>query len=142
MYQSTLEGRFLSVDPLFAEMLGYGSAREMMENISDIGAQLYVEPDARTQLLERLMTWGAVSNLENQVYRKDGRLWHRESLLAEDAPDVILHDVPVTYVVGSGAHAQTFLAQIDQSVFPLHEGVYYAFVCQGCRTTATTYQQT
>jgi hypothetical protein len=36
----------------------------------------------------------------------------------------------------------TFLAQIDQAVFPLHEGVYYAFLCPTCRTTATAYQQT
>jgi hypothetical protein len=36
----------------------------------------------------------------------------------------------------------TFVAQIDQAVFPRHEGVYYAFVCVPCRTTATSYQQT
>lgn len=36
----------------------------------------------------------------------------------------------------------TFVAQIDQAAFPLHEGAYYAFICVPCRTTATTYQQT
>jgi hypothetical protein len=36
----------------------------------------------------------------------------------------------------------TFIAQIDQAVFPMQEGVYYAFICVGCRTTATAYQQT
>ena len=34
-----------------------------------------------------------------------------------------------------------FLAQIDQSAFPQHEGIYYAFLCAQCRITATTYQQ-
>lgn len=34
-----------------------------------------------------------------------------------------------------------FIAQIDQGAFK-DEGVYYAFVCGECRTTATTYQQT
>jgi hypothetical protein len=34
-----------------------------------------------------------------------------------------------------------FLAQIDQSVFPGHEGIYYAFLCAQCRITATSYQQ-
>lgn len=48
-----------------------------------------------------------------RVYRKDGRLWHRESLLAGGAAETVLNDVPVKYVVGSGAHAQTFLAEID-----------------------------
>jgi hypothetical protein len=35
-----------------------------------------------------------------------------------------------------------FLAQIDQGAFPLEEGTYYAFVCEACRTTAISYQQT
>jgi len=35
-----------------------------------------------------------------------------------------------------------FVAQIDQAAFRGYEGVYYAFVCEVCRTTATTYQQT
>jgi hypothetical protein len=34
-----------------------------------------------------------------------------------------------------------FLAQIDQSAFPGHEGIYYAFLCAQCRITATSYQQ-
>ena len=35
-----------------------------------------------------------------------------------------------------------FVAQIDNGHFSGHEGVYYAFLCASCRTTATTYQQT
>ena len=36
-----------------------------------------------------------------------------------------------------------FLAQIDHAeIEKASEGMYYAFVCQRCRTTATTYQQT
>ena len=36
----------------------------------------------------------------------------------------------------------TFLAQLDNSRFSGHEGVTYAFLCAGCRVTATCYQQT
>lgn len=79
MYQSTLEGRFIEVDPLFAEMLGYGSPREMVDCIRDIGAQLYVEQGVRGRLLEQLVRDGGISNFESQVYRKDGeRLWVAE----------------------------------------------------------------
>lgn len=35
-----------------------------------------------------------------------------------------------------------FLAQLDNGAFSGHEGTYYAFLCSGCRVTATTYQQT
>jgi hypothetical protein len=35
-----------------------------------------------------------------------------------------------------------FLAQIDNGHFSGYEGMYYAFLCRYCMTTATTYQQT
>lgn len=111
MYQSTLDGRFLSVDPLFAEMLGYGSAREMMEKIHDIGAQLYVDRDARAQLLERIMTWGAVSNLENQVYRKDGKvLWVSEYCRA-----VRRHDGTLDHFQGAFADISGYKAAATEA---------------------------
>jgi len=79
MYQSTLDGRFIEVDPLFADMLGYRSARDMIENIKDIGAQLYAQPDVRLQLIEQLQEHGAICNFETQLLRKDGSpLWVSE----------------------------------------------------------------
>ncbi len=47
-----------------------------------------------------------------QVFRKDGRLWHRESLLA-DGPDVVLAEYPVSFVVGSGRHSLTYLVEAE-----------------------------
>jgi len=35
-----------------------------------------------------------------------------------------------------------FIAQLDNAQFPSHEGIYYAFLCESCRITATAYQQT
>jgi PAS domain S-box-containing protein len=79
MYQSTLDGRFIEVDPLFADMLGYRSPQDMLENIKDIGAQLYVERDVRAHLVEELLSRGGICNFETRVYRKDGRkLWVSE----------------------------------------------------------------
>jgi len=40
------------------------------------------------------------------------------------------------------ATTMKFLAQLDNETFPHFEGIYYAFVCLECRTTATCYQQT
>lgn len=35
-----------------------------------------------------------------------------------------------------------FIGQVDQAQFPMHEGIYYAFLCAACRISATGYQQT
>src|ERR1700752_3321942 len=46
IFQSTPDGRFLSVNPAMARMYGYGSPEEMLDSITDTSAQIYVEADA------------------------------------------------------------------------------------------------
>ncbi len=48
-----------------------------------------------------------------EIYRKDGLLHHRELLRTKDGERVVLSDFPVRYVVGSGRHALTYLAEAD-----------------------------
>src|SRR5262245_11288032 len=55
----------------------------------------------------------APSKRRYQVSRQDGRLWHREFLLAEGAPDALLSEYPLQYVVGSGRHSLTYLVEAD-----------------------------
>ncbi len=45
------------------------------------------------------------------VYRRDGQLRHRETLLPPDGPMDVLQDHPVRYVVGSGRFTRTYLVQ-------------------------------
>jgi PAS domain S-box-containing protein len=79
VYLSTIEGRFVEVDPLLAEMLGYAGPQNLIDHVADIGAQLYVRPESRQQLLEQLLRQGSVCNFESQLYRKDGEvLWVSE----------------------------------------------------------------
>jgi hypothetical protein len=48
-----------------------------------------------------------------QVEHRDGKLWHRELLLAAGSNQVVLAEHPVRYVVGSGRHSLTYLAEAD-----------------------------
>jgi len=48
-----------------------------------------------------------------QVARKDGQLWHRELLLTSGPEEVILAEYPLKYVVGSGRHSLTYLAEAE-----------------------------
>ncbi|HRV42016.1 MAG TPA: PAS domain S-box protein [Syntrophales bacterium] len=76
MYRTTPEGRYLSLNPAFARMFGYSTPEEMMAEVTDIGRQLYVDPQRR-ELLKRLLNErGEVRNFEAQVYRRDGsKFW-------------------------------------------------------------------
>jgi len=72
IFQTTPGGRYLSVNHALAAMLGYASPEELMSSVTDVGHQLFVNPDDRMILLKRLDKQGAVTGFETQYYRKDG----------------------------------------------------------------------
>ena len=50
IYRSTLDGRFLTVNPALVRMLGYGWPEELLR--LDIGRDVYVDPEDRQRLIE------------------------------------------------------------------------------------------
>ena len=72
VYQSLMEGRYMSVNPMFASMHGYDSPSDVLGSVSDIGSQLYVLPEKRREMLELLLEQGQVTNFEVESRRKDG----------------------------------------------------------------------
>src|SRR5580698_9645438 len=60
IFQSTVEGRFLSVNPSMARMLGYDSPEDLIARVTDIKTQLYVSPDRREEVLRLLDEHGVV----------------------------------------------------------------------------------
>lgn len=54
----------------------------------------------------------AASGRRYEVVRQDGKLRHRETLIA-DGPPLVLNDFPLAYAVGSGRHAKTYLVEAD-----------------------------
>jgi PAS domain S-box-containing protein len=75
IYQTTPEGRYLSVNPAFARMFGFDSPKQMIATINDIGRQFYVYPEDRERLKALLAEKGEVEGFEAQVYRRDGRVF-------------------------------------------------------------------
>jgi two-component system, cell cycle sensor histidine kinase and response regulator CckA len=74
IFQSTPEGRFLTVNPAFARMLGYDSAEELLQTISDITTQYYVDAEERWRYMKMLAEQKYVENFEFEVRRKDGTI--------------------------------------------------------------------
>jgi diguanylate cyclase (GGDEF)-like protein/PAS domain S-box-containing protein len=76
IFQSTPEGRCLEVNPAFARMFGYGSAEEVIAEVTDVGRQLYADPARREELKRLLEAAGEVRAFEVEARRKDGKkMW-------------------------------------------------------------------
>ena len=76
IFQSTPEGRYISVNPAMANMLGYDSPQDLVASITDITQQVYVDPKSREEFKRLAREQGAATNFECQAYRKDGsKMW-------------------------------------------------------------------
>ena len=75
IFQSTPDGRFLSVNPAMAHMYGYASPEEMIQTITNISQQIYVNPDQRADFQRRLEAGGIVYDFVSQDWRKDGTVF-------------------------------------------------------------------
>jgi PAS domain S-box-containing protein len=69
--QTTPEGRILSINAAFAQMLGYDTPEEAMNTVTDITRQVYVNPEQRSELLRLVEAQGAIKEFELQFFRKD-----------------------------------------------------------------------
>jgi PAS domain S-box-containing protein len=74
IYQVTLEGRFINASPSMASILGYDSPEELMETVTDMGKQIYVNSKDRSTYLRMLEGEKDVADFECQFYRKDGTI--------------------------------------------------------------------
>ncbi|MHB8412953.1 MAG: PAS domain S-box protein [Candidatus Acidiferrales bacterium] len=80
IYQSTPDGRFISVNPAMAKMFGYASPEEMIEAISDIGNQLYIDSAQREEFKRAMEQFDVVERFETRVVQKDGtKIWISET---------------------------------------------------------------
>jgi len=76
IFQTDLEGRFISANPALASIHGYDSPEELIQTVTDIPHQLYVNPTDFTNLSKLLHIQGEAQGVETQMYRKDhSRHW-------------------------------------------------------------------
>jgi len=72
IFQTTPEGRYLSVNPALAQMYGYDSPGQLMTEVTDIAHQVFVEPNRYGELTQLLEQRGVARNLEYEIYCKNG----------------------------------------------------------------------
>lgn len=71
IFRTTPAGRVILANTTFAKMYGYDSAEELVLSATDIGRDLYVNPDDRQRFKIMCEKQGSVEGFEEQVYRKD-----------------------------------------------------------------------
>ncbi len=71
IFQTTPSGQYLNVNPALARMYGYASTKELVEGLTRIDNQLYVDPRRRDNFVHEMEVNGFVQGFESEIYRKD-----------------------------------------------------------------------
>ncbi len=72
IFQSTLEGRYLRVNPAMARIYGYDLPEELMLAMGQTGRSIQVEIKMGEQFIQNLLRNGFIKKFEARNYRKDG----------------------------------------------------------------------
>ncbi len=80
IFQTTPDGKYLNANPTLAKIYGYDSSKELIELITNIATQLYVDINRRAEFINLMKNKGSIAQFESQVYRKDGKIiWISEN---------------------------------------------------------------
>ncbi|HHB93223.1 MAG TPA: EAL domain-containing protein, partial [Thioploca sp.] len=81
IFQCTIDGHYLNVNPACINMFGYESAEQMYTEITNIDQQLYVNPQRRFEFVELLANNSNVQDFEYQARRRNGTIiWVKETV--------------------------------------------------------------
>lgn len=87
IFQSTLTGTYISVNPALARIYGYELIDELINSVQTIARQIYVDPQRRHEFIAEMNRYNKVSRFESQVYRQDGTMiWVSENARAVRDP--------------------------------------------------------
>lgn len=83
IYQMTEDGKVISANPAYAKIIGYESAKEVIDHVHDVNILLYQDSMAREKFLHQVITSKKSTRFEAQVRTKNGDvIWVRENVRA------------------------------------------------------------
>ncbi len=93
IFQSTPAGRFLNVNPAMARLYGYDTTDELINAVSNIAEQFYVNPAERAIFVQILEENNVISRFETRNRKKDGSLIYisLNAHIVRDADGAILY---------------------------------------------------
>ncbi len=88
IYQSTEEGKLLSLNPALVSMFEYSCEEEMRAALQDKLDAFYARPESRREFLRRMNKYGFIHNFEAQVVTFTGKnLWVVENARVFNTPE-------------------------------------------------------
>jgi phosphoserine phosphatase RsbU/P len=123
IFQTSPDGKYISVNPSLVKMYGYESDCEMIATFTDVEQQLYVNPHRRQNFIDLMAKSNRVVRFESEIYRKDRKtIWISEDARAvKDDRDNLLYYEGSVRDISDRIAAEKSLAQANLSIILLNE---------------------
>jgi PAS domain S-box-containing protein len=72
IFQTTLDGKIIDVNPAYARMFGYESPEEIKSQVGNVAHDLYADPSRRNEFIRKILETRGSVHTENRHRRKDG----------------------------------------------------------------------
>jgi len=83
IFRTTPDGHYMAVNQALADIYGYAAPDALMSGLTDIGAQLYVDPGRREEFGELMQAHDLVTNFVSEIFHASGRrIWISENARA------------------------------------------------------------
>jgi PAS domain S-box-containing protein len=83
IFRTTPEGHYLAVNQALADIYGYRAPEALISGLTDIGAQLYVDPGRREEFRALMQAHDVVTNFVSEIRHRSGRrIWISENARA------------------------------------------------------------
>ena len=118
IFQTTLDGHYVLVNPTLVHIYGYASPEELMTTVADLNCQFYVQPDRRAEFIRLMEAHDAVREFESEVYCKDGStIWISENTRSiRDASGQIVGFEGTTVDITERKRAEKALRQANEKL--------------------------
>ncbi len=93
IFQTTPDGRVLSVNPALVRIMGYDSEEDLISSVMNLGEEVYASRQDREEFIRLIRENGQVEGFETKFHRKDGTtIWvSLYSRSVHDAEGKLLH---------------------------------------------------
>jgi PAS domain S-box-containing protein len=71
IFQTTPNGKFITANPAMAKIFGFHTPEELITSVADIGAQLYLDPTRRMEIMHMLKREGKVIGYELEMLKSN-----------------------------------------------------------------------
>lgn len=80
IFRTTPDGRYVAVNQALAQIYGYDTPGALLNRLTDIATQLYIDPNRRAAFKQIMAENDQVTDFVSEIRRRDGsRVWIREN---------------------------------------------------------------